>query len=492
MIVALLLISGLSSNCPDALGAAPTTHEINISNNCPQPIWIASNGGVDVTPPTGWELAPSCDVGSTKSCPGPGSICVNSQCSCKAALASDPTNCAGAACVPNPTLPGKFSCATATSILVPPASYRIWGRTGCTGSGAKLKCNTGDCAGQLDCFGKGGSPPVSLFELTVAAANGTDSYDVSLVDGYSLPLTVQSEVPTDALGWNPGATYHNGTGGSGFPQSAITASAGSYSWLFNDVGDAATAKSGNLVPKFSPVLGNQVLDKPPSTAIKWSTTSSVCQTGVCNYKRTEADPFLATCPTQLIVTDPSLSCTTASDCPRQAPCSGGRCASACDAPNDYCTKNSSAPLCNAQNNSFFKCVNLLASATKDIRGNAINLQSPGAGSQFCLNADDCKAGTSCVFTPSFTPASNVPAFPTGLGVCAPGNGFSPQDGGCPGDSSKDGQTCPGAPGAIFPFPSYTCATLTNDGGGNKGQLSLPPLHTTSQSGGFGDVVWNAD
>ncbi len=490
MIVALLLISGLSSNRRDALAAAPTTHEIDFSNNCAQPIWIASLGP-DVTPTNGWELAPRCDAAVPKTCPGPGSICVNSQCSCTAAAASDPTNCAGAACIPNPTMAGKFVCATANSMLVPPQTYRIWGRTGCTGSGAKLTCKTGDCAGQLDCFNQGGSPPVSLFELTVAAVNGIDNYDVSLVDGYSLPLTVRAVIPTDTPGWTPNTTYHNGAGGSGFSQSVIAASAGSYTWRFNEVGSADSAKSGTIVPKFSPLLGGQVMDPPSSTDIIWSTTTPTCQTGLCKYDGTASDSFLTACPTPLMVTAPGLSCTTASDCPRQAPCSGGHCVIACDAPVDYCGKNSSEPLCNSQNNSFFQCVNLLATAEKDIRDKAINLQSPGAGSQFCLNPTDCKAGTKCIFNPTFTPKSNVPTFPKNLGVCAPGNGFSPADGGCPRNGTMDGLTCPGPPGAIFPFPSYTCATLTNAGGGNI-QMCLPPVDTTSTLGDFGYVVWNAD
>ncbi len=490
MIVALLLISGLISNRREALAQAPTTHEIDFINDCTQPIWIAASGGPDVMPTNGWELAPSCDAAIPTTCPGPGSICVNSQCSCTAAAASDPTNCAGAACIPNPLLPGKFYCKTRDSMMVPAASYRIWGRTGCTGSGANLKCNTGDCAGKLDCVVTGGSPPVSLFELTVAPVNGVDSYDVSLVDGYSLPLTVKSVIPTDTPGWTPSTTYHNGQGG--FPQSVITASAGSYSWNFNETGSAVTATSANIVPKFVPFLGSTVQDTSGSNDIVWSTTTATCQSGICNYATNAPDPFLTACPAQLMVTDPSLMCTTPSDCPRQAPCSGGHCAIACDAPSDYCGKNSSDAVCNSpQNNSFFQCLNLVGTAQKDIRGKAINLQSPGAGSEFCLNAADCKAGTKCVFTPTFTPASNVPTFPANLGVCAPGNGFSPQDGGCPGDGSKDGQTCPGAPGAIFPFPSYTCATLTNAGGGSI-EMCLPPVNTKSTPGDFGYVVWNAD
>ncbi|EOX97716.1 hypothetical protein QUC31_015557 [Theobroma cacao] len=71
-------------------------------------------------------------------------------------------------------------------------SGRFWGRTGCTfdgsGSGA---CLTGDCgAGQMECNGLGAAPPVTLAEFTLGTG-GQDFYDVSLVDGYNLPMIVE-------------------------------------------------------------------------------------------------------------------------------------------------------------------------------------------------------------------------------------------------------------------------------------------------------------
>ncbi|XP_068482326.1 pathogenesis-related thaumatin-like protein 3.5 [Phaseolus vulgaris] len=72
---------------------------------------------------------------------------------------------------------------------VPGWSGRIWARTGCnfdtTGVG---RCQTGDCGGRLECEGNGAAAPTSLFEITLGAGNGQDYYDVSLVDGYNLPL----------------------------------------------------------------------------------------------------------------------------------------------------------------------------------------------------------------------------------------------------------------------------------------------------------------
>ncbi|KAB2087222.1 hypothetical protein ES319_A04G088100v1 [Gossypium barbadense] len=55
----------------------------------------------------------------------------------------------------------------------------------------KFQCATGDCgSGQITCNGAGAIPPASLIEVALAASAGQDFYDVSLVDGFNLPLSV--------------------------------------------------------------------------------------------------------------------------------------------------------------------------------------------------------------------------------------------------------------------------------------------------------------
>lgn len=44
---------------------------------------------------------------------------------------------------------------------------------------------------KIECHGAGGVPPVSLAEFTFDGANGQDYYDVSLVDGYNLPMKIE-------------------------------------------------------------------------------------------------------------------------------------------------------------------------------------------------------------------------------------------------------------------------------------------------------------
>lgn len=70
-------------------------------------------------------------------------------------------------------------------------SGRFWGRTGCnfddSGSGS---CATADCgSGQMECNGGGAEPPATLAEFTLGSGS-QDFYDVSLVDGYNLPMMV--------------------------------------------------------------------------------------------------------------------------------------------------------------------------------------------------------------------------------------------------------------------------------------------------------------
>uniref|UniRef100_A0A5B7ASP3 Thaumatin-like protein 1b n=1 Tax=Davidia involucrata TaxID=16924 RepID=A0A5B7ASP3_DAVIN len=71
-------------------------------------------------------------------------------------------------------------------------SGRFWGRTGCNFDGSESgSCATGDCgSGQIECNGAGAAPPATLAEFTLGTG-GQDFYDVSLVDGYNLPMIVE-------------------------------------------------------------------------------------------------------------------------------------------------------------------------------------------------------------------------------------------------------------------------------------------------------------
>ncbi|KAH6763431.1 Pathogenesis-related thaumatin superfamily protein [Perilla frutescens var. hirtella] len=76
------------------------------------------------------------------------------------------------------------------TLQLPPGwSGRVWGRHGCSfDASGRGRCATGDCGGALFCNGLGGTPPATLAEITLG--NDQDFYDVSLVDGYNLAISI--------------------------------------------------------------------------------------------------------------------------------------------------------------------------------------------------------------------------------------------------------------------------------------------------------------
>ncbi|GAA5991684.1 hypothetical protein JCM11641_000953 [Rhodosporidiobolus odoratus] len=73
---------------------------------------------------------------------------------------------------------------------------RLWGRTDCyfDGSGLPNTCSTGSCNGGLECATVGGTgvPPATLGEWNLNDSH--DWYDVSLVDGFNLPMAITNNV----------------------------------------------------------------------------------------------------------------------------------------------------------------------------------------------------------------------------------------------------------------------------------------------------------
>ncbi|KAJ9606040.1 hypothetical protein H2200_009889 [Cladophialophora chaetospira] len=77
---------------------------------------------------------------------------------------------------------------------------RVWARTNCSfpssgnmpasGQGG-APCQTGDCGMFLQCQGAG-QPPATLAEFTLSSATNQAFYDISLVDGYNIPVGIIS------------------------------------------------------------------------------------------------------------------------------------------------------------------------------------------------------------------------------------------------------------------------------------------------------------
>ncbi|KAL5805394.1 hypothetical protein ACOSQ3_032194 [Xanthoceras sorbifolium] len=119
-----------------------------------------------------------------------------------------PGTLAGSGTPPLPTTGFELQSGGSVRIAsVPGWSGRIWARTGCKFDQSGIgSCQTGDCGGRLQCDGNGATPPASLFEITLGAGMEKDFYDVSIVDGYNLPIVVH---PRGVYG-GPGAC--NATG----------------------------------------------------------------------------------------------------------------------------------------------------------------------------------------------------------------------------------------------------------------------------------------
>ncbi|KDP36965.1 hypothetical protein JCGZ_08557 [Jatropha curcas] len=70
---------------------------------------------------------------------------------------------------------------------------RLWGRTGCsTNSTGKFICATGDSgSGQISCDDVGGIILLfTLVEFTLAEKGDRDYYDICLVDGFNVPVSI--------------------------------------------------------------------------------------------------------------------------------------------------------------------------------------------------------------------------------------------------------------------------------------------------------------
>ncbi|XP_002979720.2 pathogenesis-related protein 5 isoform X1 [Selaginella moellendorffii] len=82
-----------------------------------------------------------------------------------------------------------------TMTVTTPSNWggRFWGRTGCSrGTDGTFTCAMGDCDGREQCT-VGGKPPATLVEFTLSGYANMDFYDVSLVDGYNLPMAVSPD-----------------------------------------------------------------------------------------------------------------------------------------------------------------------------------------------------------------------------------------------------------------------------------------------------------
>jgi hypothetical protein len=402
------------------LAGAELIHNVTVKNSCAfsQPIWVGAAGPDDVTPSNGWELAGICNANSD--CAS-GQTCKNGFCSCTSS-----TDCHGATCGTNGT------CVNQTTLALKPHwNGRIWPRTECSGSGAALICKTGDCNGQLDCKGSS-AKGATLFEPNFGVENTADFYDVSLVSGYNVPLSVKPKIPSDTLGWNPNQSYSGAA-------SIIQNVNGTTLRFFANPG----GNSGNTPPNWpaAATLQQQLHDNQ----ILWQNFGGKCGTVGC-----VAD-LNSTCPVGLQVKDHGtvISCID--------PCTA--CSEATPDPSLKCQS-----LINPSNSAEGTYQDMYC-CKKVAGGVGTSMASGLGGTPTCFADNDCAPATTCTKNPALqTPLT----LPPGSGICFP---TDPK--GCVIGSND---AC-----SNYPFPNYRCNTLTT----SQQAACLPPTIS-----GLGDILKN--
>ncbi|KAK7914430.1 hypothetical protein PG985_012133 [Apiospora marii] len=127
---------------------------------------------------------------------------------------------------------------------------RVWGRTNCTigDDSATATCMTGDCFGKLECA-YSGAPPATLAEFNLAGGETRKQtfYDISLVDGYNLPL---------------GIVYHPAPNTTNFPPNLLNAACIATAGYLRDPVRTGTFYTNSSFPTpYDDIQTNQAVSK---------------------------------------------------------------------------------------------------------------------------------------------------------------------------------------------------------------------------------------
>ncbi|CAI0382627.1 unnamed protein product, partial [Linum tenue] len=143
------------------------------------------------------------------------------------------------------------------TLQAPPSwSGRFWGRTDCQFDPSMNQgtCTTGDCgSNQIECNGQNAKPPATLAEFTVVPG-GQDYYDVSLVDGYNLPMMVE---PTGGSGGSCSSTGCITDLNRQCPSELRSACPRAYSYAYDDASSTFTCGGADYVITFCPSSTSQ-------------------------------------------------------------------------------------------------------------------------------------------------------------------------------------------------------------------------------------------
>jgi hypothetical protein len=164
---------------------------------------------------------------------------------------------------------------------------RIWARTGCSfdkdGNGT---CLTGDCNGKLKCDCISGTPPATLVEITFDGGSGgnVDYYDVSMVDGFNIPVRIEPVKSTVAKVANVPESL-NCTGAGCIPKSSVASWCPAELQVKDSKGNVVACSSPCHVFDTDQYCCRNKYDCSPNSACTCATTDSTtqcCNTFSCN------------------------------------------------------------------------------------------------------------------------------------------------------------------------------------------------------------------
>lgn len=175
-------------------------HTVTFENKCTYPIWVGLAGGSGdrkLCPGTKDVFCTGCQCCPDKSCCPSNSSCPNVKCGANECLGSVPQIEGGGFQL------GRSGSKDENKTIYFPKKWSgtIWGRTNCLysdGDDPVGPCDTGNCKSSLDgnnhlkCGGAEAEKPFTKIEFNFdgEAGNKTDDFDVSLVDGYNLPVQI--------------------------------------------------------------------------------------------------------------------------------------------------------------------------------------------------------------------------------------------------------------------------------------------------------------
>ncbi len=175
-------------------------HTIQWQNHCNYSVWVDVQGGQQYTLKGTTYGACSCLPDNTCS---PTTRCDSTGCG------PDLNKCdAGTPLVDGGGFRLDADTGTHTTTVEKNWQGAFWGRTGCSGSDDDLTCDWGTCRsnfdgkGKLQCGGVGLSPPSTKGEINFDQ-NGHNTYDVSIVDGFNVPMAIEVVKNTGKTGSEP-------------------------------------------------------------------------------------------------------------------------------------------------------------------------------------------------------------------------------------------------------------------------------------------------